>query len=161
TGVICGAGYTAMGFVKRMEEAGVKIPRDIEVVSFDDIPLMRVLTPKLPRVDQNLNLLAEKTLELLESINDQGQAAEHTVSIVPTPLKANRVQADGGQDSSSKGSSVHPHSVGRPEYARSLIHGSFELTHNILRSDLDQIMSIAPLFEQYMEVGCLTKPVKD
>lgn len=153
TGVICGAGYTAMGFVKRMEEAGVKIPRDIEVVGFDDMPLMRVLTPNLPRVDQNLNLLAEKAVSLLESMITEGDVSEQTVSIAPTLVEPGvRPDVSGETD---------PYRAGQPEYARSLIHGNFELTHNIVRSELDHIMSIAPLFDQFMEVGCLTKLVRD
>lgn len=158
TGVICGAGYTAMGFVKRMDEAGVKIPRDIEVVGFDDIPMMRVLTPKMPRVDQNLNLLAEKSMELLEKLISNEEVSDTAISIAPTLVEPN-LDAQGNVP--ARGADFYAKSVGHPEYARSLIHGNFELTHNIVRSELDHIMSIAPFFEQFMEVGCLTKLVQD
>ena len=158
TGVICGAGYTAMGFIRRMEEAAIKVPEDIEVVGFDNIPLMHVLTPQLPIIDQNLNILARKSLEILESIILYSSKPEPSVSIAPT-LK--EPYFCGGQQAFINAHPFEARGIANPDYANSLLHGTYELTQNIVNSNLEQLMSIAPLFEQFMEVACLTKLVND
>jgi LacI family transcriptional regulator len=52
--VFCETDYIAIGAVKALQELGIRVPEDISVIGFDDIPESKVLTPELTtiRVDK-------------------------------------------------------------------------------------------------------------
>ncbi len=45
--IICANNYLAYGCVKALKENGIKIPKDIAVIAFDDFPFSKVLEPRL------------------------------------------------------------------------------------------------------------------
>jgi LacI family transcriptional regulator len=50
TAIFAGTDMVAMGVLKALREAGVRVPEDMSVVGFDDIPLAAELTPALTTV---------------------------------------------------------------------------------------------------------------
>jgi len=60
----------AIGAMKAIEEAGVKIPQDISVIGFDDVPMASYTYPPLTTIRQNTclagELLVENLLKLVE-----------------------------------------------------------------------------------------------
>ena len=51
--VFCGAGdSTAIGVVNAIKESGLRVPQDIAVVGYDDIPVASAITPSLTTVKQ-------------------------------------------------------------------------------------------------------------
>lgn len=45
----------AMGAIKALQASGVKVPADVAVMGFDDIPIAPFYTPPLTTVRQNIH----------------------------------------------------------------------------------------------------------
>ena len=50
TAVFCGNDITAIGALRAIKDRGFKIPRDISVISIDDIDIVQYLSPMLTSV---------------------------------------------------------------------------------------------------------------
>ena len=74
---------TALGVMQAVSEAGLRIPHDLSLVGYDDIPEARYLG--LTTVNQPLEKMGELAVELLIQLIE-GQSVEHRVRIVPTSL---------------------------------------------------------------------------
>ena len=57
--------FTAIGAMSAINEAGLKIPEDIAIIGFDDIPLAARLSPPLTTVRQPMKLEGQLAAELL------------------------------------------------------------------------------------------------
>lgn len=55
----------AMGALRALREAGVRVPQDLALMGFDDIPAARLLTPALTTVSQFQEGLGRRAAELL------------------------------------------------------------------------------------------------
>jgi len=73
--------YMAIGVMGALSDAGVRVPEDIAVVGFDDIPMARYLNPALTTVHVDAYRLGERAVErLLEPLSGlTGQAICHEV----------------------------------------------------------------------------------
>jgi LacI family transcriptional regulator len=75
TGVVCANDMAAMGVLRGLREAGVRVPDDISVVGYDDIDFAAMLSPSLTSVRQpKYELGASAARLLLEEVSD----ATHT-----------------------------------------------------------------------------------
>ncbi len=68
TAIMCGNDLIASGVIEECKIRGLRIPDDISVVGFDDIPLARALTPKLTTVNQNRIELGKGSYTTLASL---------------------------------------------------------------------------------------------
>jgi LacI family transcriptional regulator/LacI family purine nucleotide synthesis repressor len=68
TAVLCVNDFTAIGAVKAAIEHGLRIPKDISIVGFDDSPLSTAVIPELTTVSQNTNELGELAVDTLHRI---------------------------------------------------------------------------------------------
>jgi DNA-binding LacI/PurR family transcriptional regulator len=66
TAVYCDDDLIAAGLYLAARERGVRIPRDLSVVGFDDMDFARVLDPALTTVVLDAELLGATAFELLE-----------------------------------------------------------------------------------------------
>lgn len=57
TAVFCASDMMALGTMKAIRELGLRIPEDISVIGFDDIPLVGYLSPALATVHQDFHLM--------------------------------------------------------------------------------------------------------
>ncbi len=69
--IFCGAGdSTAIGCINALKEAGFKVPDDIAVIGYDDIPVASAFTPKLTTVRQPVEKMGNEafiiTLEAMQ-----------------------------------------------------------------------------------------------
>jgi DNA-binding LacI/PurR family transcriptional regulator len=62
TAVFAGNDQMALGVVRALHELGLRIPADISVVGFDDIPEAAFFTPPLTTVRQNFNEVGRRAL---------------------------------------------------------------------------------------------------
>jgi DNA-binding LacI/PurR family transcriptional regulator len=75
TAVFVANDQMALGVVRSLHEAGRRIPGDISVVGFDDIPEAEYFTPPLTTVRQNFNEMGRRSLLLLlEQIESRSRA---------------------------------------------------------------------------------------
>jgi len=71
----------AIGAIKALTEAGIKVPEDVAVVGFDDIPIASFTNPPLTTVQQDTSKAGEMLVtNLLKMINDE---AITTNTLVP------------------------------------------------------------------------------
>lgn len=65
TAVFTGNDLQALGLYEAARELGLRIPRDLSVVGFDDLPLARWISPPLTTVRQPLTEMAEAAARLV------------------------------------------------------------------------------------------------
>lgn len=68
TAIICGNDLIAKGVIDECTERGFRVPEDISVVGFDDIPLASTLTPPLTTIRQERNELGRCAYVMLNSL---------------------------------------------------------------------------------------------
>jgi len=74
----------AIGSIRAIQEAGLRIPQDVSVVGFDDIPWAAFQTPSLTTVHQPLEKMGQMAAEaLIRMIEDDGGSASE-IAIEPT-----------------------------------------------------------------------------
>jgi DNA-binding LacI/PurR family transcriptional regulator len=72
--VLCGNDDQALGVIRAAHDLGLRIPADLSVVGFDDVPAARFYTPALTTVRFDFAALGRRALDLL--IRDRASASE-------------------------------------------------------------------------------------
>ncbi len=67
----------AIGAVRALRDAGLRVPEDVSVVGFDGLPLGEYLTPRLATIDQPAAPIARKTVELLRTMIEDNAPSRH------------------------------------------------------------------------------------
>jgi LacI family transcriptional regulator len=63
--IFCGAGdSTAIGAIKAIKEAGLRVPEDIAVIGYDDIPVASAITPSLTTVRQPVEKMGNEAFAI-------------------------------------------------------------------------------------------------
>jgi DNA-binding LacI/PurR family transcriptional regulator len=83
TAVFCANDPMALGFLRAAAEAGRRVPEDISVVGFDDVPEAAYFSPPLTTVRQDFGALGEGALHLLMSQITAGGEAPSPPPIAP------------------------------------------------------------------------------
>jgi LacI family transcriptional regulator len=78
--VVCYNDLLAIGFMNQAQVAGVKVPEQVSVAGFDDIPFARYAMPSLTTVDMQSEAMGELAfIRMLELIEGKLQASEETL----------------------------------------------------------------------------------
>jgi LacI family transcriptional regulator len=86
TAVFAASDMMAAGAIKVLREAGLRVPEDVAVVGFDDIPLASMVEPPLTTVRQPIEQTGGMAVELLVSLlENPGEETVHRV-VLPTEL---------------------------------------------------------------------------
>lgn len=80
TAIFAGSDMQALGVLEVARELGLRVPEDLSVVGYDDIPLARWLTPRLTTVHQPLRRMGEEAARLAIRL-----AEEPAAVAAPTP----------------------------------------------------------------------------
>jgi len=75
---------SAMGAIRALQEEGLRIPQDISVVGFDDIPWAAFHTPSLTTVRQPLGRMGQIAAETVISMIENSQEYVNEIAIEPT-----------------------------------------------------------------------------
>ena len=70
TAILCGNDEQALGVIRAAHDRGVRIPEDVSVVGFDDVPTAAFYTPALTTVRFDFAALGRRAFELLVSPDD-------------------------------------------------------------------------------------------
>ncbi len=85
TAIVVANDHMAMGAIRALSEKGLRIPEDMSVVGFDDVPEAAYQMVPLTTVRQNFSSVAERSVrELIQLI--EGRPAEETSIHLPTEL---------------------------------------------------------------------------
>jgi len=83
TAVFVANDQMALGLLRTLHEAGRRIPGDISVVGFDDIPEAAYFTPPLTTVRQNFNEMGRRSLLLLLEQIESGVRVPRRETVPP------------------------------------------------------------------------------
>jgi len=92
--IFAGDDDSALGTMAVLREAGIRVPEDIALVGFDDIPLARHLTPPLTTVHAPIELAAREAVRQLVRLIRTGEA--DLLTLLPTELVIRRSCGGGG-----------------------------------------------------------------
>jgi len=65
TGIVCASDPMALGAIRAVRRAGLRVPADVSVVGFDDSALMNCTDPPLTTVRQPIDAMGRMVIELL------------------------------------------------------------------------------------------------
>ena len=87
----------AIGALKALRQAGLQVPQDVALVSFDDIPLASAIEPPLTTVRQPIERMGSMAVEVLLSVLETSPQEEAPTQriVLPTELV---VRASCGSD---------------------------------------------------------------
>ena len=85
TAVVCSNDWTAIGALHAIHAAGVRVPEDLSLVGFDDIPLTSYTTPSLTTVRMSARDVGATAFQALFSLIG-GEHVEGDVYQIPTRL---------------------------------------------------------------------------
>ena len=77
---------SAAGVLQALTEAKLRVPQDVAVVGFDDVPLAAYTNPPLSTVRQPMRAMGEAAARLLMTHLDSGEQLPDEAFIVPTEL---------------------------------------------------------------------------
>ncbi|NUR25199.1 MAG: substrate-binding domain-containing protein, partial [Catenulispora sp.] len=93
TAVFAANDHIALGVLLALHEAGRRVPEDVSVIGFDDIPEAAFFTPPLTTVRQDFAALGRRSMALLLDLIVGPAAAAPTGVVVPTELVVRRSTA--------------------------------------------------------------------
>jgi LacI family transcriptional regulator len=76
TGIFATADVIAIGLLKGLLESGVRVPEEVSLVGFDDLPEARYVTPSLTTVHQDIPGKAEAAVRMLLRVIDDEPPAD-------------------------------------------------------------------------------------
>lgn len=82
TAVFASGDYMAIGAMRAIKEAGLKIPEDISVVGFDDVEVSRLVCPGLTTVRQDAFRIGQSAAEsLIKRINSESDEGNELIPV--------------------------------------------------------------------------------
>jgi DNA-binding LacI/PurR family transcriptional regulator len=81
TAIFCANDHMALGVLRALAEAGRRVPGDVSVVGFDDIPEAPYLLPPLTTVRQDFDDLGRRSLDLLVEQVETGRRSPRNIRL--------------------------------------------------------------------------------
>lgn len=86
TAVLTGSDVIAFGVIKALREAALRVPDDIEVIGFDNIPASEMIDPPLTTVEQPISELGLQAARALLTLMDGGTLEQTSIRLEPRML---------------------------------------------------------------------------
>ena len=83
TGIICGSDVLALGAIRAVRRAGLRVPSDVSVVGYDDSWLLNCTDPPLTTVRQPIEPMGKAAVALL--VNQMEMVVTHTEELLFEP----------------------------------------------------------------------------
>ncbi len=83
TGLVIGNDQMALGAMRALREHGLKVPEDVSVVGFDDIPEASFFEPPLTTVRQDFLAMGQQTVDYLLALILQPNTPHHQRTLYP------------------------------------------------------------------------------
>jgi DNA-binding LacI/PurR family transcriptional regulator len=95
TAVFCSNDTIALGLIRALSEAGRRVPEDVSVVGFDDVPEAGFYLPPLTTVRQDFSELGRRALDALVERIAHGGPGEHLRVAPEFVVRASAAPPDG------------------------------------------------------------------
>jgi DNA-binding LacI/PurR family transcriptional regulator len=82
-GIFASNDQIACGIIKRLNEMGVRIPQDIAVIGYDNIPFSSVISPSLTTINQPIRSMSIKGVGILLEMIESQEAIREKVLLEP------------------------------------------------------------------------------
>jgi LacI family transcriptional regulator len=92
TGYICINDMTALGAMAQFQENGLKVPDDVSVIGFDNIPYAEISTPKLTTIDQRAYDMGAVSIKLLMESIESPSSLHYSVRLEPSLVERSSVK---------------------------------------------------------------------
>lgn len=151
TAIVACTDLTAIGLIKHLEDMGYHVPGDYAVTGYDDSYAAQSNSPSITSVNQDLEHIAEKTVELLmDQLNGRPRLSD--IVYIPSSFKLR----------SSCGCPEHLNvSHGNTDRIRNQPHdhtasmvNNFELYQFMISSNKPGLEDLASLMAPYFQWGC-------
>ncbi len=86
TALVCANDLMAIGALEHCKAAGLRVPEDVSIVGFDDVPVAALLTPRLTTVRQPARDMGYRSATLLFELM-RGEAAHGRPGVFPVDLR--------------------------------------------------------------------------
>jgi LacI family transcriptional regulator len=83
TAVFMQIDLVAIGAIKALQEAGLRVPEDVSVLSFDGTPVCQLFSPTIAAVAVPLHRIGATAMELLARQISSGKASDETIILPP------------------------------------------------------------------------------
>jgi LacI family transcriptional regulator len=83
TALVVGNDQMALGAIRALREHSLRVPEDVSVVGFDDIPEAAYFEPPLTTVQQNFAALGEQSVQYLVDLIDHPETPLHQRVLYP------------------------------------------------------------------------------
>ncbi|CAH0251563.1 Lactose operon repressor [Microbacterium oxydans] len=84
--VFCANDQMALGLLRALSEAGRRVPEDVSVIGFDDVPDAANYRPPLTTIRQDFTALAHRAVGALVAEIEGADGADASASVIPTVL---------------------------------------------------------------------------
>lgn len=81
TAIFGGSDLQSMGVIRAVRELGLRVPDDVSVVGYDDVPVAQWIDPPLTTIRQPLHKMASTAAHLVISLADGDQPANQRVDL--------------------------------------------------------------------------------
>ena len=96
TALVVTSDSIAIGAVAALKSGGLRVPEDISVIGYDDLPMAALVSPPLTTVSQDLDAKASAAAALLKmQIDDPGMAADRIILDVKVAMRQTVGRAPG------------------------------------------------------------------
>ncbi|MGN8026354.1 LacI family DNA-binding transcriptional regulator [Microbacterium sp. 22242] len=82
TAIFAGSDYVALGVARAARELGLRIPEDLSLVGYDNLPITEWLNPPLTTVDQPLREMGSLAAQMLITLAEGGSPASTRVDLM-------------------------------------------------------------------------------
>lgn len=84
TALVVGNDQMALGAIRALRDAGLRVPEDVSVVGFDDVPEAAFFDPPLTTVRQDFEALGQQCVEYLTTLIRAPETPRHQRVLYPT-----------------------------------------------------------------------------
>jgi DNA-binding LacI/PurR family transcriptional regulator len=77
TAILAGNDLMALGAMRALREAGLRVPEDVSIVGFDDIDEAAYFDPPLTTIRQDFDILGRESVEYLVSLIENPKMSVH------------------------------------------------------------------------------------
>lgn len=79
--IVTTSDYCAVGIIEGARLGGLKLPSDLSVIGFDDLPFCQYCAPKLTTISQNIEAKAHAAINLLMERLNTGTLAQNKITV--------------------------------------------------------------------------------
>ncbi|WP_078556271.1 EAL domain-containing protein [Bacillus alkalicellulosilyticus] len=148
TAIIGGCDATAIGLMEQFQQGGIRIPEDIAVVGFDDLPHARTCNPPLTTVHAPLEEIANAAVvKVLEQLEEDVPFTNVYVSPNLAIRKSCGCKHEMIEDDFDRVNTIR--------HLENIIQVNMDISEKLIKANLEEIKSLEWLNSTNIKWGCL------